>query len=65
MSAKRTRKIDPRPRQRRTAKVPWFRQNWLDILVLGTWSLTFFRYWITGKLFLLLHPDYMWLANGA
>ena len=65
MSAKRTQKRDNKVRQRRAAKAPWFRQSWLDILVLGTWSLTFFRYWITGKLFLLLHPDYMWLANSA
>ncbi len=43
----------------------WYRPELLDALVLATWSLAFFRYWLTGKLFLLLHPDYMWLANGA
>ena len=29
------------------------------------WSLAFFRYWFTGQLFLLLHPNYMWLPNGS
>ena len=65
MSVRRPQKISSTARQKRRAKTPWFRQRWLDVLVLGAWSLTFFRYWITGKLFLLLHPDYMWLANGA
>lgn len=44
----------------------WYRRpELLDALVLGTWSLAFFKYWLTGQLFLLLHPNYMWLANGA
>ena len=63
MSAKSARNSGKAKRQRRSSKP--FRQNWLDVLVLGAWSLTLFRYWITGKLFLLLHPDYMWLANSA
>ncbi|MEM9264743.1 MAG: TIGR03943 family protein [Cyanobacteria bacterium P01_F01_bin.13] len=46
-------------------RFPWYRSDLLDALVLGAWSLAFLKYWITGKLFLLLHPDYMWLANGA
>lgn len=65
MSVKRPQKSGRAARQKRGSKTPWFRQNWLDVLVLGAWSMTLFRYWITGKLFLLLHPDYMWLANSA
>lgn len=63
MSVRRPRKPAAVPRKPPTA---WFRQSkLLDVLVLLAWSLVLFRYWITGKLFLLLHPDYMWLANGA
>ncbi|MEM6256038.1 MAG: TIGR03943 family protein [Cyanobacteria bacterium P01_D01_bin.156] len=66
MSARRARRSRSNPPgQLPSKKQPWFRQPWLDVAVLLAWSLTFFRYWITGKLFVLLHPDYMWLANGA
>ncbi len=53
---------------RRRPKRDGRRRDWrtlMDVLTLGLWSLALFRYWITGKLFLLLHPNYMWLANGA
>jgi uncharacterized repeat protein (TIGR03943 family) len=33
--------------------------------VLLLWGLVLTRFAITGKLFLLLHPDYMWLSNLA
>ncbi len=62
MSARRSRR--PASTKSRT-RAAWDRSEVLDALILGTWSLAFFRYWITGKLFLLLHPDYMWLAHGA
>lgn len=67
MSARRPRRARKTPKGAlpKRSKQPWFRQQWLDVAVLAAWSLTFFRYWVTGKLFLLLHPDYMWLANGA
>lgn len=65
MSVKRAKKSGKANPRGRSPSTPWFRKSWLDILVLGAWSLTLFRYWITGKLFLLLHPNYMWLANGA
>lgn len=61
---RRTRKTSKRVLPK-SQQQPWFRQQWLDVAVLAAWSATLFRYWITGKLFLLLHPDYMWLANGA
>ncbi|MEL7051411.1 MAG: TIGR03943 family protein [Cyanobacteria bacterium J06588_5] len=59
----------PKPPQKpsKPAKAP-FRLPWrdlVDILALGTWSAMLFRYWIGGKLLLLLHPDYAWLSNSA
>ena len=65
MSVRRVKKSARVPRRKRTPGAPWLSQSWLDILVLGAWSLTLFRYWVTGKIFLLLHPDFMWLANSA
>lgn len=64
MSAKRPRQPAKKP-IKKPNRVAWYRPELLDALVLAAWSLAFFRYWLTGKLFLLLHPDYMWLANGA
>ncbi|MEO1591840.1 MAG: TIGR03943 family protein [Cyanobacteria bacterium J06632_22] len=61
MSAKRYAKSPPpSPRQPR---LPW--GDILDVLTLLTWSLMLFRYWITGKLLVLLHPDYAWLSHSA
>lgn len=37
----------------------------LDVLVLLLWGLMILRYWWTGYLAVLLHPDYHWLAIGA
>jgi uncharacterized repeat protein (TIGR03943 family) len=50
----------PRPFHRR---LPW--QAIIDCLVLFLWSFVLIRFAVTGKLFLLLHPDYMWLSNLA
>ncbi|MGB7085225.1 MAG: TIGR03943 family protein [Phormidesmis sp.] len=60
----------PRPTSRSAhrATKPPFRLPWrdiLDALALGMWSAMLFRYWIGGKLTLLLHPDYAWLSNTA
>jgi uncharacterized membrane protein YcgQ (UPF0703/DUF1980 family) len=44
-------------------KIAW--RLWIEILALGTWSAMLMRYWFSGKLGLLLHPDYMWLSNTA
>lgn len=48
------------PRRR---KIAW--RLWIEILALGTWAAMLMRYWFSGKLGLLLHPDYMWLSNTA
>lgn len=42
---------------------PW--PIFLDALVLLLWGLMILRYWWTGRLAVLLHPDYHWLAIGA
>ncbi len=44
-------------------RLPW--RDLLDVLAIGTWSAMLFRYWFSGKLLLLLHPDYAWLSNTA
>lgn len=62
MSARRPR----RPIKKQRSRATWYRRpELLDALVLGAWSLALFRYWFTGQLFLLLHPNYMWLPNGT
>jgi uncharacterized membrane protein YcgQ (UPF0703/DUF1980 family) len=37
-------------------------QPWLDTLVAGAWGIFLLSSWLTGKLNLLVHPDYRWLA---
>lgn len=37
----------------------------LDILALLLWGLMILRYWVTGLMAVLLHPDYHWLAITA
>jgi uncharacterized repeat protein (TIGR03943 family) len=51
------------PRPRRLGSSFWF--VILDILAIATWGILLTKYWVTGKLNILLHPDYMWLANVA
>lgn len=38
---------------------------WLDVLAIAAWGLLFLKYWLTGKLYLLIHPSYMWLTVVA
>jgi len=42
---------------------PWF--IWLDVLAIATWGGLLLKYWITGKINILLHPDYTWLPVAA
>ncbi|MBH8563002.1 TIGR03943 family protein [Nostoc sp. CENA67] len=35
---------------------------WLDILAITAWGILLLRYWLTGKLNLLIHPNYFWLV---
>lgn len=41
------------------------RQIWLDVAVLLAWGTLLLKYWFTGQINLLLHPDYVWLAITA
>jgi uncharacterized repeat protein (TIGR03943 family) len=34
----------------------------LDILAIAAWGILFLKYWLTGKLGLLIHPNYFWLV---
>lgn len=40
-------------------------RDWIDVLTLLAWGTMLLKYWWTGKLNILLHPDYMWLSNTA
>jgi uncharacterized repeat protein (TIGR03943 family) len=51
------------PRSPRRSTFPW--QLWLDVLAIVAWGVLLLNYWLTKKLNLLLHPDYMWLAVAA
>ncbi len=35
---------------------------WLDVFAIIAWGVLILKYWLTGKLNLLIHPDYFWLA---
>ncbi|MGH2415387.1 MAG: TIGR03943 family putative permease subunit [Microcystaceae cyanobacterium] len=35
---------------------------WLDILALVFWGTLLLKYWLTGQLKLLIHPNYFWLV---
>jgi uncharacterized repeat protein (TIGR03943 family) len=43
--------------------LPW--QALMDAAMLLLWGLMLLRFTVTGKLYLLLHPDFMWLAHLA
>lgn len=35
---------------------------WLDVLAIAAWGILLLKYWLTGKLYLLIHPNYTWLT---
>lgn len=35
---------------------------WLDVLAIAAWGILLLKYWLNGKLGLLIHPDYFWLV---
>ena len=45
---------------------PYKTQNyflpWLDVLAIMAWGILLLKYWLNGKLALLIHPDYFWLV---
>jgi uncharacterized repeat protein (TIGR03943 family) len=39
---------------------------WLDVVAITAWGVLMIKYWLTGKLNLLIHPDFFWLViSGA
>lgn len=38
---------------------------WLDVLAIAAWGLLLLKFWLTGQLFLLIHPNYLWLTVGS
>lgn len=38
---------------------------WLDVLTITLWGILLLKYWLTGKLYVLIHPDYFWLVITA
>lgn len=38
---------------------------WLDVAAIGAWGLLLLSYWLTGRLGLLIHPAYFWLAAAG
>ena len=34
----------------------------LDVVAIMAWGVLLLKYWVTGKLYLLIHPNYTWLA---
>ncbi len=43
-------------------KTPNWLLPWLDVFAVMAWGILILKFWITGKLNLLIHPDYFWLA---
>lgn len=43
--------------------------NWLlpilDVLAIAAWGILMLKYWLTGKLNLLIHPNYFWLVIAS
>lgn len=46
------------------ASRPWL-QPLLDVLAILAWGVLLLKYWLTGKMNVLLHPGYIWLAYSA
>lgn len=54
-----------RPRNLPSQQGPFPWRDLLDILALATWGSMLVKFWITGKLLVLLHPNYAWLSHSA
>jgi uncharacterized repeat protein (TIGR03943 family) len=49
--------------RRRPSPIPW--QRIFDLMAIALWSLLLLKYWLTGTINVLLHPDYHWLVYTA
>lgn len=53
----------PRPQRSQRFKTPIFlQQPWLDVLAIIAWGILLLKYWLTGQIKLLIHPDYFWMV---
>ena len=44
---------------------PWLENPWLDVVAMLTWAILLFKYWLTSKLYILIHPNYFGLTIAA
>jgi uncharacterized repeat protein (TIGR03943 family) len=49
-------------RRRRSERGNPYLLPWLDVIAITAWGVLLLKYWLTGKLSLLIHPNYTWLA---
>jgi uncharacterized repeat protein (TIGR03943 family) len=54
-----------KPNPRRSFKGSAQLQLLLDLAALLAWGILLLKFWLTGKINILLHPDYVWLAYSA
>lgn len=38
---------------------------WLDVLAIAAWGVLLLKYWLSEQLYLLIHPNYVWLTVSA
>ena len=50
------------PTQNSKFKIQTFFLPWLDVVAIAAWGILLLKYWLNGKLSLLIHPDYFWSA---
>ncbi|NCJ05789.1 TIGR03943 family protein [Synechococcales cyanobacterium C] len=50
---------------KRLSQVSPLLPDWMDTLALGAWGVLMMKYWLTGRLGLLIHPNYFGLTIGA
>ncbi|MFM7447138.1 MAG: TIGR03943 family putative permease subunit [Leptolyngbyaceae cyanobacterium] len=53
------------PSRRRHKRQTLAFSPWLDVVAIIAWGLVLLKYWITGKLYLLIHPNYAGLSVAA
>ncbi|MEH2110565.1 TIGR03943 family putative permease subunit [Nostoc sp.] len=44
------------------SKIPNLLLPWLDAIAITAWGVLMLRYWLTNKLNLLIHPNYIWFV---
>ncbi|MBW4446845.1 MAG: TIGR03943 family protein [Spirirestis rafaelensis WJT71-NPBG6] len=51
--------------QNRKPRKPNLLLPWLDVIAIAAWGVLLLKYWLTGKLNLLIHPNYFGLAIAS